>query len=41
VNGAEPVYVVENDELHRRGAVSIVDMLSLDPNISGGRARSR
>ena len=41
VDSASPVYVVENDELHRTGAVSIVGMLSLDPSVTAGRSRSR
>jgi hypothetical protein len=41
VNSASPVSVVQNDELHRTGAISIAGMLSLDPSISSGVPRSR
>jgi hypothetical protein len=41
VDSASPVYVVENDNLHRTGAVSIVGMLSLDPSITSGVPRVR
>ena len=38
-NGTEPMYIVQNDELHRTGANSIAGMLALDPsiNINSGR----
>lgn len=36
-NSASPVYIVQNDELHRTGAISIAGMLSLDPSITTGR----
>jgi hypothetical protein len=41
VDSASPVYVVENDNLHRTGAVSIVGMLSLDPSVTSGVPRVR
>jgi hypothetical protein len=34
VNSASPMYIVQNDELHRTGAVSIAGMLALDPSIT-------
>ena len=40
VNSASPVYIVQNDELHRTGAISIGGMLSLDPSITSSRGRT-
>ena len=40
VNSASPVYIVQNDELHRTGAISIGGMLSLDPSISTSSGRT-
>jgi adenine/guanine phosphoribosyltransferase-like PRPP-binding protein len=33
-NSASPVYVVQNDELHRTGASTVGGMLALDPSIT-------
>ena len=37
VNSASPVYMVQNGELNRTGAVTLAGILSLDPSISTGR----